>query len=171
MRDDPAARLELIARTYHGPIGSAPRHLPFRRAALSFMRWQLSRGVLALLNAAPPVKSVVASGQRAAGARWLRGCRPERRDGRTPSSHTVDLWMFFVAAPTSRTWYRAHNASIVSAYLDHRDLPAARAVQSASFSMSCCYASSTPMPWSRRRVWRSGGSRRSAPFSAILASR
>ena len=30
--------------------------------------------------------------------------------------------MSFVAHPTARTWYRAHNASIVSAYLDHLDL-------------------------------------------------
>ena len=40
VRDDPAARLALLVRTYHGPTGRAPRHLPFRRAALSFMRWQ-----------------------------------------------------------------------------------------------------------------------------------
>ena len=30
--------------------------------------------------------------------------------------------MSFVADPTARTWYRAHNASIVSAYLEHRDV-------------------------------------------------
>jgi len=30
--------------------------------------------------------------------------------------------MSFVAYPTAVTWYRAHNASIVSAYIDHRDL-------------------------------------------------
>jgi hypothetical protein len=45
-RDDPAARLALLARTYHGPTGRAPRHLPFRRAALSFMRWLAQRGLL-----------------------------------------------------------------------------------------------------------------------------
>jgi hypothetical protein len=122
VRDDPAARLELIARTYHGPIGSAPRHLPFRRAASSFMRWQLSRGVLAPLNAAPPGSPW----WRAVNERLVRdGCEAVARSGGmggTPSSHTVDLWMFFVADPTARTWYRAHNASIVSAYLDHRDL-------------------------------------------------
>ena len=122
MRDDPAARLELIARTYHGPIGSAPRHLPFRRAALSFMRWQLSRGVLAPVNAAPPGSPW----WRAVNERLLRdGCEAVARSGGmggTPSSHTVDLWMFFVADPTARTWYRAHNASIASAYLDHHDL-------------------------------------------------
>src|SRR3954451_12478351 len=54
VRDDPAARLALIARTYHGPTGRAPRHLPFRRAALSFMRWQARRGVLDPLDASPP---------------------------------------------------------------------------------------------------------------------
>jgi hypothetical protein len=49
-RDDPAARLALLARTYHGPTGRAPRHLPFRRAALSFMRWQAQRGLLNALE-------------------------------------------------------------------------------------------------------------------------
>ena len=54
VRDDPAARLALAARTYRGPTGQAPRHLPFRRAAMSFMRWQAERGVLHPTAAAPP---------------------------------------------------------------------------------------------------------------------
>jgi hypothetical protein len=54
VRDDPTGRLALIARTYHGPTGRAPRHLPFRRAALSFMHWQARRGVLDPLDASPP---------------------------------------------------------------------------------------------------------------------
>lgn len=53
-RDDPVARFALIERTYHGPTGRAPRHLPFRRAALSFMRWQARRGLLNALDATPP---------------------------------------------------------------------------------------------------------------------
>jgi hypothetical protein len=53
-RDDPAARLALMGRVFHGPTGRAPRHLPFRRAALSFMRWQARRGVLNPLDASPP---------------------------------------------------------------------------------------------------------------------
>ena len=28
----------------------------------------------------------------------------------------------FADYPTARSWYRAHNASVVAAYLDHRDL-------------------------------------------------
>jgi hypothetical protein len=53
-RDDPAARLELMERLFHGSTGRAPRHLPFRRAALSFMRWQAQRGVLSPLEVAVP---------------------------------------------------------------------------------------------------------------------
>ena len=39
-----------------------------------------------------------------------------------PSSPAVRLWLEFSARPTGRNWYRAHNASIVGAYLEHRGL-------------------------------------------------
>ena len=122
VRDDPAARLALIVRTYHGPTGRAPRHLPFRRAALSFMRWQAHRGVLDPLDASPP-GSVW---WRAVNERLLRdGCEAVALVGGLagePSSRPVRLWLEFIAKPTGRNWYRAHNASIVDAYLEHRDL-------------------------------------------------
>jgi hypothetical protein len=70
VRDDPAARLALMARVFRGPTGDAPRHLPFRRAALSFMRWQARRGVLDPLDASPPQR-VVAGGQLVPPAGWL----------------------------------------------------------------------------------------------------
>jgi hypothetical protein len=54
VRDDPAGRLALTARVFHGPTGRAPRHLRFRRAALSFMRWQARRGVLNPIDGSPP---------------------------------------------------------------------------------------------------------------------
>jgi len=122
VRDDPAARLALLVRTYHGPTGRAPRHLPFRRAALSFMRWQAHRGVLNALDASPP------------GSVWWRGVNERLlRDGcesvalvgdlgGEPSSRAVQLWLEFIARPTGRNWYRAHNASIVGAYLVNREL-------------------------------------------------
>jgi hypothetical protein len=122
VEDDPSGRLALIARTYHGPTGRAPRHLPYRRAALSFMRWQAERGVLNPLDASPP------------GSPWWRrinerlledGCESVALAGGAagePSSHTVRMWLEFIARPTARNWYRAHNASIVSAYLEHRGL-------------------------------------------------
>jgi hypothetical protein len=122
VRDDPAARLALLTRTYHGPTGRAPRHLPFRRAAMSFMRWQANRGVLDPLDASPPGSPW----WRAVNERLLRdGCEAVARSGGLtgePSSRTIALWMAFIARPTARNWYRAHNASIVAAYLEHRDL-------------------------------------------------
>ena len=42
--------------------------------------------------------------------------------GGEPSSRAVQLWLEFIARPTGRNWYRAHNASIVGAYLENRDL-------------------------------------------------
>jgi hypothetical protein len=122
VRDDPIARFALCARTYDDPTDGSARRLRFRRAALSFMRWQIRRGVLASLEAEVP------------GSRWWRavnerllcdGCEMvARRDGLggPPSSAAIGLWMEFAAEPTARGWYRAHNASIVGAYLDHRDL-------------------------------------------------
>jgi hypothetical protein len=122
VRDDPAGRLALMSRAYHGPFGTARRHLPFRRAALSFMRWQAGRGVLRPLDENPP------------GSPWWRavndrllldGCEALALSGSLPgqaSSPTIALWMSFIAKPTGRNWYRAHNASIVRAYLENRDL-------------------------------------------------
>ena len=122
VRDDPAGRLALMGRAYHGPFGKAPRHLRFRRAALSFMRWQAERGVLGPLEGDPP------------GSPWWRAVNSRLLlDGLEAlalsgglrgqvSSPTIAPWMSFITAPTGRNWYRAHNASIVRAYLENRDL-------------------------------------------------
>src|SRR3954471_14629587 len=122
VREDPAARLALMARVFRGPTGRAPRHLPFRRAALSFMRWQARRGVLNPLDASPP-GSV---GGRAVNERLLRdGCETVALLGGLagePSSQAVRLWLEFGARPTGRNWYQAHNASIVAGYPEHRTL-------------------------------------------------
>ncbi len=128
VRDDPQGRLALTDRTYHGPTGRAPRHLPFRRAALSFMRWQAERGLLNPLDASPP-GSVW---WRAVNERLLRdGCESVALAGGLggePSSASVRLWMEFIARPTGRNWYRAHNASIVCGYLEHSELAEAESM-------------------------------------------
>src|SRR3954451_122304 len=122
VRDDPAARLALMSQVFHGPTGRAPRHLRCRRARLSCMRWQASRGVLDPLDASPP------------GSVWWRAVNERLlRDGcetvallaglaGEPSSQAVRLWLEFGARPTGRNWYRAHNASIVAGYLEQRKL-------------------------------------------------
>jgi hypothetical protein len=122
VRDHPSARIALVERTYHGPFGEAPRHLPYRRAAMSFMRWQLRRGVLEPHDSERPGSPW----WRAVNERLLRdGCEAMALSGNfdgRPSSPTVNHWMSFADYPTARTWYRAHNASVVAAYLDHREL-------------------------------------------------
>src|SRR5262245_18418888 len=122
VREDPARRLELLERTYHGPTGQAPHHLPFRRAAMAFVSRLLKRRVLAPLNTTP----AGSPWWRAVNERLLRdGCEAVARSGGLGgawSSPALQLWMSFVVEPRARTWYGAHNASIVSAYLQNRDL-------------------------------------------------
>jgi hypothetical protein len=89
---------------------------------MSFMQWEAKRGVLNPLDGEPP------------GSRWWRalnerllrdGCEAVARAGGRggpASTPTIGFWDDFVERPTARTWYRAHNASIVAAYLEHRDL-------------------------------------------------
>jgi hypothetical protein len=124
VRDDPARRLKLASRFYDDRPGRAPIRA-YRRAEVAFMRWQVSRGVLAPSRAARP------------GSRWWRSvnesllrdaCEADRlaagRPGQ-PSTPAVARWAGFLGAPSASTWYRAHNASIVAAYLEHRQLCAA----------------------------------------------
>lgn len=82
------------------------------------MRWEVKRGVLNPPDGDPP------------GSAWWRGLNERLlRDGceavarsrglqGAMSSPTVEPWMAFIASPTGRTWYRAHNSSIVGAYLE-----------------------------------------------------
>ncbi|MFD3992149.1 hypothetical protein [Streptomyces sp. NPDC058583] len=122
VRDDPAGRMALMERCYYGPFGKAPQHLPFRRAAMSFMRWQLRRGVLQPGFADRPGSPW----WRAVNERILRdGCEAVGLSGGLPgrsSSPSVHHWLSFVHYPTARAWYRAHNGSVVAGYLGHRDL-------------------------------------------------
>src|SRR5260370_34217722 len=40
----------------------------------------------------------------------------------TASRPSVACWVRFLRQPSAEAWYRAHNASIVAGYLEHRDL-------------------------------------------------
>jgi hypothetical protein len=122
VRESPGARLRLLVRTYGGPTGDARRHLPFRRAAQSFMNWQLDREVLN-----PPDHPRPGSPWwRAVNERLLYdGCEAVAIAGGLPAderSSTTGLWEAFVAGPSPSNWYRAHNGSIVAAYIEKRDL-------------------------------------------------
>ena len=102
VREEPARRLELLERTYQGPTGQAPHHLPFRRAAMAFMHWELARDVLAPVDATPGGSPW----WRTVNERLLRdGCEAVARSGGrggAPSSPAIPLWMSFVANPRGR---------------------------------------------------------------------
>jgi hypothetical protein len=122
VRDDPVARLALLRRLYVVPATVDRGYLPYRRAASAFMQWQLRRG---LLN--PDTDP-------APGSRWWRvvneallrdTCEASAiafgRPGE-PRTAGVAATLDFIREPTARNWYRAHNLSIVSAYLANENL-------------------------------------------------
>jgi hypothetical protein len=122
VRDRPHARLDLLRSSYAPNPGTPPLHLRYRRAALAFMGWQLRRGLLNPLDHARP------------GSPWWRAvnerllldtCEARARILGHPgpaSSPSVEPSVRFARAPSPLRWYRAHNVTIVRAYLDNRDL-------------------------------------------------
>jgi hypothetical protein len=124
VRDDPAGRLAMARTIYEESTGRRTERLRFRRAAVSFTHWMAERGVLNPLDGKRP------------GSRWWRAMNERLlRDsceafgrvtgrGGSSSTTTVGHWIAFIDQPTAQTWYRAHNASIVAAYLDNRQLAA-----------------------------------------------
>jgi hypothetical protein len=122
VRDDPDARLALMRELYKVPANVDRGHLPFRQAASAFMGWQLRRGLLNPADGPAP------------GSPWWRAVNERLlRDGwegralafghpGTPSSPAVAALLEFIRRPSAQRWYRAHNISVVSAYLEHRHL-------------------------------------------------
>lgn len=118
--DDPQARLALRER-YYERWGGPPPPYGLGRSELDFMRWEIERGVLA-----PPSQG---------GSPWWRAVNAEllyhaelaqliadHLPDLSPGSAPVRFWMAFQKNPTPKDWYRAHNASIVSGYLDAVEL-------------------------------------------------
>ncbi len=122
VRDDPQARLALLWRLYTVPPPVDRGYLPFRRAASAFMGWQLRRGLLnpesGPLPGSPWWRAVNETLLRdTCEASALAFGRPG--EPRTPA---VAASLDFIREPTARTWYRAHNLSIASAYVANEDL-------------------------------------------------
>ena len=121
VRDDPDGRLRLASRFYDDRPGQASIRA-YRRAEVAFMRWQVSRGLLA-----PP-------GSERPGSPWWRAvnegllrdaCEAGLLVGGRPGTASrpgVSRWLDFLRAPSGPAWYRAHNASVITGYLEHRHL-------------------------------------------------
>ncbi len=122
VEDDPSARVQFLRQLYEVPSGFDRGHLPYRRAASAFMGWQCRRG---LLNPAT---------DRHPGSPWWRAVNSALlRDtcearalalGRTgePSGPGVRATLEFIRRPNAAAWYRAHNISIVGAFLANEQL-------------------------------------------------
>lgn len=121
VRDDPAGRFELARRFYRHADG--PRRW-YGRAELSFLRWELTRGVLAPTDAELPGSPW----WRAINERLLRDkVEADLLVGGVPGpvgAASVELWAAFIRRPDPAAWYRAHNASVVASYLEHEQLAA-----------------------------------------------
>ena len=121
-RDSTEKRIALAEAFYRG----AAELRRYGRAELSFLRWEIARGVLGTDD---DPGSPGSPWWRAINERLLRDKAEARllhdstADG-DPSSRSVELWLEFLAGPSSRSWYRAHNASIVGGYIDHEPLAA-----------------------------------------------
>jgi hypothetical protein len=123
VRDDPGGRLALMRDQYRVPPDVDRGYLPYREAASAFMRWQLRRGLLNPIESPKP------------GSPWWRAINErllydgvEARglafDPGPPSSPTVAAWLEFIRRPSAARWYRAHNMSVVAAFLDNEHLAA-----------------------------------------------
>lgn len=122
VREDPTARLALMGSLYEAAPGRPELHLPYRRAAVAFMDWELRRGLLRPLGGPKPGSPW----WRAINERLLHDTAEARGHllglGGPLSCESVVHAVEFARHPSVRTWYRAHNATILQAYLDHRDL-------------------------------------------------
>jgi hypothetical protein len=124
VRDDPIGRLALMRSQYRVPPDVDRGYLPFRQAASAFMRWQLRRGLLNPISSPRP------------GSPWWRAINEHLLfDGvearalafghpGPPSLPSAAAWLEFIRRPSVASWYRAHNMSVVGAYLEHEHLAA-----------------------------------------------
>jgi hypothetical protein len=121
VQDDPARRMHLASAFYDDrPHGVSIDR--YRRAELSFMHWQVRRGALASPTGPQP------------GSHWWRAINARLLCDSWEAHHlaagapgpasrpAVTRWMEFLGKPTPHSWYRAHNSSVASAYIEYRDL-------------------------------------------------
>ena len=123
-RDDPRQRLELASGHFECGLHPQGPWRRFARSELAFLRAEIARGVLGPPDGHPPGSPW----WRAVNERLLHDAAEatllvQGHPGQ-PSNRSVELWLAFVDEPSSASWYRAHNASIVAAYLEHESLAA-----------------------------------------------
>ncbi|MEU8900481.1 hypothetical protein AB0C65_31775 [Nocardia sp. NPDC048505] len=137
--DEAADRIAAVQAEPHRRLSAAAEFYPahvrgYQRAELYFLRWALARGVL---------HPETGSGWwRAVNDRLLRDKLTARLlwdAGVTEAPPGARHWLEFLGAPSPAAWYRAHNRSVVSGYLDSAaltasELPAERFLMNVTLS-------------------------------------
>lgn len=124
--NDPEGRYAVRERFYEKyGYGLVAGDHGYGRSELAFLRWEIDRGVLAPLDAPRP------------GSRWWRDVNAMLlfdaelaaliHESGAPLAPPPGArrWLDYIRAPSERSWYLAHNGSIVSGYL--AEVAAARA--------------------------------------------
>jgi hypothetical protein len=115
--DHPEGRFQLQEKFYE-KYGFGEEY-GYGNSAISFLRWEISRGVLNPLKGSNP------------GSPWWRKVNAdflrtniigelvfEANLSGVTFSQAVQFWLAYLRFPTARSWYKAHNSSIAQAYLD-----------------------------------------------------
>ena len=121
--DDPEGRLAL-RRDFYERYGYAYTRARggYGNSELAFLAWEAARGVLNPVAGEKP------------GSAWWRDVNAallldaetarvleEERLGGVGLPRPVQVWLTYIRRPSSQTWYRAHNTSIVAGYFAHAD--------------------------------------------------
>jgi hypothetical protein len=126
--DDPQGRLRLREAFYErfgfaahlpareGSATTSPDHrFGYGRSELDFLRWEIARGVLDPGRGSPWWRAVnfgfLYSGR-------LAELGHDAGLDRAGAPAAVRAWLDYFAAPSSRSWYRAHNTAIVAGYAE-----------------------------------------------------
>lgn len=124
VRDQPQGRLrlrEVFYENYGFPERAGVARHGFGKSELDFLAWEIERGVLN--SPQHPEKP---------GSPWWRAVNEDFlywgelaalvQGSQLPQGQAPRLvrhWLRYIKEPSAVTWYRAHNASIIQAYLDH----------------------------------------------------
>ncbi|MBL1074330.1 hypothetical protein JK358_07960 [Nocardia sp. 2] len=111
-RSDPAQRLQLAAEFYPARLDA------YGRAESTFLRWVIHRGVLHPDSGSAWWRAVndrLLQDKLEARLLWDAGIA----DAHGPGTRA---WLDFLHRPGAATWYRAHNRSVVTGYLDNPGL-------------------------------------------------
>jgi hypothetical protein len=121
VQDSTEARYRL-AESVYPRSGASRERRRYGRAELSFLRWEIDRGVLGV----PSADGGGSPWWRAISDTLLRDQLEADLLSDAPvggaSSRNVELWRDFIRAPSADSRYVAHNASVVAGYIAHEAL-------------------------------------------------